>query len=72
MKLNLSILFLLTTLTLFAQKKKTPKAQVPAKKEEPKKWDVNNPPGNWGWKDVNFTTNEGTWNKQTIAARFSP
>jgi hypothetical protein len=72
MKFKLSILFLLTTLTLFAQKKKAPKAQVPAKKEEPKKWDVNNPPGNWGWKDVNFTTDEGTWNKQTIAARFSP
>lgn len=61
MKLNLSILFLLTTLSLFAQKKKATKPTTPAKKEEPKKWDVNNPPGNWGWKDVKFTTEEGTW-----------
>ena len=28
-------------------------------KKEPKKWDVNNPEGNY--KEVNFTTNEGTW-----------
>lgn len=27
-----------------------------------KKWDVNNPPGEgWNWKEVKFTTNEGTW-----------
>ena len=25
------------------------------------KWDVNNPPGEWDWKDVKFTTDEGTW-----------
>ncbi|MGA1583835.1 MAG: TolB family protein, partial [Saprospiraceae bacterium] len=26
------------------------------------KWDVNDPPGEgWGWKDVSFSTDEGTW-----------
>lgn len=24
-------------------------------------WDVNNPQGDWNWKDVEFTTDEGTW-----------
>jgi imidazolonepropionase-like amidohydrolase/Tol biopolymer transport system component len=62
MKLNLTILLLLTTLSLFAQKKKAPKAQAPAKTETPKKWDVNNPPqAGWNWEDVQFTTDEGTW-----------
>ncbi len=63
MKLNLTILLLLTTLSLFAQKKKATKPSTPTKKEEPKKWDVNNPPptADWNWKDVNFTTDEGTW-----------
>lgn len=62
MKLNLTILLLLTTLSLFAQKKKAPKAQAPAKTETPKKWDINAPSGaGWNWKDVNFTTDEGTW-----------
>ena len=28
-------------------------------KKDPKKWDVNNPEGNY--KEVNFTTSEGTW-----------
>lgn len=28
---------------------------------EEEKWDVNNPPGEWDWKDVDFTTDEGTW-----------
>ncbi|MCC6723829.1 MAG: PD40 domain-containing protein [Saprospiraceae bacterium] len=67
MKFNLTVLILLSTLTLFAQNppngrqgKKAPKAQAPAKTES-KKWDVNNPPGPWNWKDVNFTTDEGTW-----------
>ena len=26
-----------------------------------KDWDVSNPPGNWGWKDVKFNVDEGTW-----------
>ncbi|MEL6986372.1 MAG: amidohydrolase family protein [Bacteroidota bacterium] len=30
-------------------------------KNDDKKWDVNNPPGDWNWEDINFTTNEGTW-----------
>ncbi len=25
------------------------------------KWDVNDPPGDWEWQDLNFTTDEGTW-----------
>jgi len=29
--------------------------------EEEKEWDVNNPEGDWNWKDVKFTTDEGTW-----------
>lgn len=63
MKLKLTFLFLLSALSLFAQKKKAPKAQATDKKEATdKKWDVNNPPGDgWNWKDVKFTTNEGTW-----------
>ncbi len=61
MKLNLTFLLLLATLSLFAQKKKATKPPTPTKTETPKKWDVNNPPGAWGWKDVKFTTDEGTW-----------
>jgi imidazolonepropionase-like amidohydrolase/Tol biopolymer transport system component len=62
MKQILTILLLLTTLTLFAQKKKAQKPTPPVKTEAPKKWDVNNPPGaGWNWKDVQFTTDEGTW-----------
>lgn len=62
MKLKLTLLALLATISLFAQKKKAPKAQATAKKEEPKKWDVSAPSGaGWNWKDVNFTTEEGTW-----------
>jgi len=38
--------------TLAAQDTKKKKAE----------WEVNNPPGEgWNWKDVNFTTTEGTW-----------
>ncbi len=49
MKLNFSLLFLLLTLSLQAQ-------------DDPKKWDVNNPPQEgWNWKPVQFTTTEGTW-----------
>jgi dipeptidyl aminopeptidase/acylaminoacyl peptidase len=62
MKLNLAVLLLLTTLSAFAQKKKAQKPTTPAKTEAPKKWDVSNPPGaGWNWKDVQFTTDEGTW-----------
>lgn len=33
-----------------------------AQDKKDKKWDVNDPSGEgWNWKDVNFTTNEGTW-----------
>jgi Tol biopolymer transport system component len=32
-----------------------------AQEEKSNEWDVSNPPGEWGWKDVSFTTNEGTW-----------
>lgn len=48
MKRTLSTFLLLTlTTTLFAQKED--------------KWDVNNPPGDWNFKEVSFNTNEGTW-----------
>ncbi len=31
-------------------------------KKEKKKWEVSNPPGeSWNWKEVKFTTDEGTW-----------
>lgn len=30
-------------------------------KKDDDKWDVNNPTGDWQWKDVKFNTNEGTW-----------
>ncbi|MCF8246650.1 MAG: amidohydrolase family protein [Saprospiraceae bacterium] len=65
MKLNLTLIALLATLSLFAQKKKTSKKSAPKptteKKADAPKWDVNNPPGPWGWKDVKFNTTEGTW-----------
>jgi imidazolonepropionase-like amidohydrolase/Tol biopolymer transport system component len=32
-----------------------------AQADDKDKWEVNNPPGDWNWKDVNFTTDEGTW-----------
>lgn len=63
------ILFLLITLInlqcVTAQKSKKSKskdkAAISAKKDK-KDWDVNEPPGDdWGWKSVNFNTNEGTW-----------
>ena len=31
------------------------------KKDSKDKWDVANPPGEWNWKDLNFSTDEGTW-----------
>lgn len=56
MKLKLTFLTLLAALTLTAQ---DPKG---ASKKDDKQWDVNSPPGDgWNWKDVKFTTNEGTW-----------
>jgi len=32
-----------------------------AQKEKKKEWDISNPEGEWGWKDVKFTVDEGTW-----------
>ncbi|MEL7423542.1 MAG: amidohydrolase, partial [Bacteroidota bacterium] len=29
--------------------------------KKPDSWDVNAPQGAWGWQDLNFTTDEGTW-----------
>lgn len=29
--------------------------------QEDKKWDVNNPEGDWNFKEISFTTDEGTW-----------
>jgi len=29
--------------------------------KDKKKWDVSDPEGTWNWKEVNFTTDEGTW-----------
>jgi Tol biopolymer transport system component len=29
--------------------------------EKSDKWDVSEPQGDWNWKEVEFTTNEGTW-----------
>jgi imidazolonepropionase-like amidohydrolase/Tol biopolymer transport system component len=43
-------LILFSTTPLIAQDKK-----------DDSKWDVSNPPGDWNWKEVSFTTNEGTW-----------
>ncbi len=44
----------------FAQDAK--EASKKTDKKDPKKWDVNDPPGeSWNWKEVNFTTDEGTW-----------
>ena len=73
MKLKFTFLALLATLSLFAfpqesfgQNKKNGKKTTPKptteKATDDKKWDVSNPPGEgWNWKDVKFTTNEGTW-----------
>jgi hypothetical protein len=33
--------------------------QISAFSQDKPKWDINNPPG--AFKDVTFTTNEGTW-----------
>ena len=34
-------------------------AQEKEEKEQP--WDVSNPNGNWDFKELNISTNEGTW-----------
>ena len=46
-KLIYALLVLIST-SLFAQ-------------EKDKKWDVSNPEGDWNFKEVNLTTDEGTW-----------
>jgi imidazolonepropionase-like amidohydrolase/Tol biopolymer transport system component len=61
MKLKLTSLLLLIAFALTAQD-----PIGASKNSDPEgasnKWDVNNPPGDgWNWKDVKFTTNEGTW-----------
>ncbi|MBP6185095.1 MAG: PD40 domain-containing protein [Saprospiraceae bacterium] len=32
-----------------------------AQEAKKKEWDVNDPPGEWNWKEAVFTVNEGTW-----------
>jgi imidazolonepropionase-like amidohydrolase/Tol biopolymer transport system component len=32
-----------------------------AQETKKKEWDVNDPPGEWGWKEARFTVDEGTW-----------
>jgi len=64
------------TKTIFASMNKTPYfiaitglalilaftyAQNTENNGEKPKWDVANPPGNWDYKDLNFSTDEGTW-----------
>ena len=44
----LSALLLFSSTLLFAQ-------------EKDKKWDVSNPPGDWEFKNMNLSTDEGTW-----------
>lgn len=46
------ILFLLISLSFFT---------MGQAQEKDEKWNVNDPEGQWNWKDVSFTTNEGTW-----------
>lgn len=46
--LLLSLLFIATV--SFAQEK-----------DKKKDWDITNPPGEWNWKQANFTIDEGTW-----------
>jgi len=49
-KLTTTLLLLLTTLSFFSQERK---------KEKP--WNISNPEGNWNFKELNISTNEGTW-----------
>jgi imidazolonepropionase-like amidohydrolase/Tol biopolymer transport system component len=55
MRIILSLLALICTLSLHAQKKKKDK------KEEDTKWDVAAPGADFNYKTHSFTTNEGTW-----------
>ncbi|WP_452231406.1 amidohydrolase family protein [Lacinutrix sp. MEBiC02595] len=48
----LSILLLSFTITTFSQE---------AKEKEKATWDVSNPEGNWDFKEIPLSTNEGTW-----------
>ena len=48
----LSILFLVFTITAFSQE---------AKEKEKASWDVSNPEGNWDFKEIPLSTDEGTW-----------
>lgn len=32
-----------------------------AQNDKPESWNVNEPSGEWGWQDLQFTTDEGTW-----------
>ena len=51
---KLLVLLLICTLPAMAQEK-----QDTAKKEKDKKWDVNDPPGDY--KEIEFSVNTGTW-----------
>ena len=48
----LSILFLVFTITAFSQENN---------KKEKVSWDVSNPEGNWDFKEIPLSTDEGTW-----------
>jgi len=48
-----SLIILMWAVSLIAQSDKKP--------DDKNDWDVSNPPGEWNWKDLNFTTDEGTW-----------
>lgn len=48
----LSILFLVFTITAFSQEDN---------KKEKVSWDVSNPEGNWDFKEIPLSTDEGTW-----------
>lgn len=49
-KIQFLIFFLIIGFAGFSQKDK-----------DKKKWDVSNPPGEWGWKEIQVKTDEGTW-----------
>jgi len=48
----ITILFLSLSINSFSQEKD---------KEKEKSWDVSNPEGNWDFKELKLSTNEGTW-----------
>ncbi len=47
-----NLLFIITIATLL---------NVNAQKKDTKKWDVSNPEGNWNFKELKLSTDEGTW-----------